>query len=333
MSEKELDLVDEEGKIIYENIIKKYSWIVKENQKCILSPDSDGLLCGLFMSNILGWEIVGFYDGKVLALKKGESVKDCVFLDMEIFRNYVKSLGHHMVRYNNRSVHKNWFNFDNCIQPNNIRGYDAKTTFKLKYPLGAIHLLLGIVGHKKKIEIKKEAICPLLYTDGTFKNLFNYPDNCLSWLNFLCAEEKDSPLKTIFFNDHYTTSSLMIALRDFFEQLRQLNDGKRGADKIKISNSKGEPINFEKKNNLFSISKEQIETAEKFLSILGGLTGWKFIKDKWNFEDLSIFKFKKGNIKPSNQRFNELIEKNPLSWAMTSTLAIEYTLEEPAKLP
>ena len=330
--EKGIELVDSKDKIIYENVIKKYSWIVKENQKCILSPDSDGLLCGLFMSNILNWNIVGFYDGKVLTLKKGESVKDCIFLDMEIFRNYVKSLGHHMVLYNKRQIPKSWLNFDNCIQPNNIRGYDAKTSFKLKYPLGAIHLLLGIVGHKKKIEIKKEAICPLLYTDGTFKNLFNYPDNCLSWLNFLCAEEKDSPLKTIFFNDHYTTSSLMIALRDFFEQLRQLNDGKRGADKIKISNTKGEPINFEKQNGTFSIIRERIETAEKFLNILGDLTGWEYFPDKWNFKDLVIYKFNKGNIVPSNKRFNDLIEKNPLSWAMTSTLAIEYTLEEPSKL-
>ena len=64
MSEKEIDLVDNEGKIIYDNILKKYSWIIKENQKCILSPDSDGLLCGLFMSNVLNWDIVGFYDGK-----------------------------------------------------------------------------------------------------------------------------------------------------------------------------------------------------------------------------------------------------------------------------
>ena len=54
--------------------------------------------------------------------------------------------------------------------------------------------------------------------------------------------------------------------------------------------------------------------------------------DKWNFKDLVIYKFNKGNIVPSNKRFNDLIEKNPLSWAMTSTLAIEYTLEEPAKL-
>ncbi|HUC88943.1 MAG TPA: hypothetical protein VMR49_02845 [Candidatus Paceibacterota bacterium] len=320
-------------KINYKEIIKKYPWILKRNQKCILSPDSDGLLCGLFMSNILNWSITGFYDGKVLILKKGESVKDCIFLDMEIFREYVKSLGHHMVLYNKRHKPENWFNFSNCIQPNNIRGYDAKTTFNLKYPLGAIHLILGIVGYKRKVEIKKTAICPLLYTDGTFKNLFNYPDNCLSWLNFLYAEEKNSPLNTIFFNDHYSTSSLMIALKDFFERIRTITDGSRGGDKIKISSPNGEPINLIKQNNSFSLSDKSKENAIKFLNILAELTGWRFISKNWVFNNFYIYKFKKGNINPSNQRFNDLMKKNPLSWAMTSTLAIEYTLEEPDKLP
>lgn len=326
-------LVDENDKIIYDNVIKKYPWILRENQKCILSPDSDGFLCGLFMSSVLNWHIIGFYDGKVLTLKKGENIRDCIFLDMEIFRAYVKSLGHHMVLYNKRKKPKNWLNFSNCIQPNIIRGYDAKTEFSQKYPLGAIHLILGIVGHNRKISIKNTAICPLLYTDGTFKNLFNYPENCLSWLNFLCAEEKDSPLNTVFFNDHYTTSSLMIALKNFFEQLKTITTGRRGADKIRISNSDGSPINLEKQNNAFALSNEQKANTIKFLNILQDLTDWKFISENWTFDGFSIYKFTKGSIKPSNQRYDELMEKNPLSWAMTSTLAIEYTLEEPDKLP
>ena len=156
MSKTQKFLEGRDHKINYDDLVKKYPWIIKKNQKCILSPDSDGLLCGLFMSNALDWDIVGFYDGKVLTLKKGESVKDCIFLDMEIFRNYVKSLGHHMVLYNKRQTPKSWFNFDHCIQPNNIRGYDATKSFNLKYPFGAIHLILGIVGHKMKIEIKKQ---------------------------------------------------------------------------------------------------------------------------------------------------------------------------------
>jgi hypothetical protein len=183
------------------------------------------------------------------------------------------------------------------------------------------------------VEIKKTAICPLLYTDGTFKNLFNYPDNCLSWLNFLYAEEKNSPLNTIFFNDHYSTSSLMIALKDFFERIRTITDGSRGGDKIKISSPNGEPINLIKQNNSFSLSDKSKENAIKFLNILAELTGWRFISKNWVFNNFYIYKFKKGNINPSNQRFNDLMKKNPLSWAMTSTLAIEYTLEEPDKLP
>lgn len=125
----------------------------------------------------------------------------------------------------------------------------------------------------------------------------------------------------------------MIALRDFFERLRQINDGSRGVDKIKISNSSGEPINLVKNKDLFSISQEQKETADKFLNVLSELTGWDYQKERWTFDNFSVYKFSKGSVKPSNQRFNELIEKNPLSWAMTSTLAIEYTLEEPSKLP
>jgi len=94
---------------------------------------------------------------------------------------------------------------------------------------------------------------------------------------------------------------------------------------IEIKYEGGEEPNVPEKN-------ENKKKEKKFLNILGDLTGWKFLRENWNFENLLIYKFKKGNIKPSNQRFNELIEKNPLSWAMTSTLAIEYTLEEPEKL-
>jgi len=117
------------------------------------------------------------------------------------------------------------------------------------------------------------------------------------------------------------------------KKLKNINDGSRGADKIKISNSNGYPINIVKYDETFSLTPTQRDNTIAFLNILEDLTGWKFIKDKWLFDNFSVYRFKKGNIKPGNQRFNELVLKNPLSWAMTSTLAIEYTLEEPDKLP
>jgi len=319
------NIESQNSNIEYADIIKKYPWLIKRDQNCILSPDSDGLLCGLFVSEYLGWKVKGFYDGKFLILEKGISPRDCVFLDMEIFRKGVKSIGQHMVLFNKDQVPNNWGNFNDCLSANNIRGYDGKHDFPQKYPLATIHLLLGVVGSVKKIEIPKDAICALLYTDGTFKNLFNYPDNCLSWLKFLHADNEKSPLHKIFFNDHYSISSLMLALKELFGELRLIAGGSRGGDKIKFSNGNGQLINFDTEKQ--ALKKETIGQAEEFLRFLSGKTGWEYDPKVWSWDDLSHFKFEKGKIKPSQGRYNDLISKNPVSLAMTSTLDIEYTLD------
>jgi hypothetical protein len=318
-SEKQADAID------YAEVIKKFPWLVKQNENCILSPDSDGLLCGLFASHYLNWKIRGFYDGKVMVLENGFKAKDCIFLDMEIFRKEVRSVGQHMVLFNKKRIPQNWSNFDDCLSANNIRGYDAKQTFPQKYPLATIHLLLGVVGHVKKIDITTSAICPLLYTDGTFKNLFNYPDNCLSWLKFLKADDADSSLHKVFFNDHYSISSLMLALKDFFAELRSIAEGKRGGDKIKFSNTKGQLINFDEQKGQFN--PHTINRAEAFLSLLSEKTGWIYNKKNWSWNNLSHSVFRKGTIVPSQGRYDDLMSKNPLSLAMTSSLAIEYTID------
>ena len=107
-------LLGRDQEINYEELIKKYPWVIEKNHKCILSPDSDGLLCGLLLSSFLDWKVKGFYDGKVLILEKGISAKDCIFLDMEIFRKEIKSFGHHMVLFNKNKKPSNWYNFENC---------------------------------------------------------------------------------------------------------------------------------------------------------------------------------------------------------------------------
>lgn len=311
--------------IDYSTVIKKFPWLVQKDQNCILSPDSDGLLCGLFVSHYLNWKIRGFYDGKIMVLEKGFNPKDCIFLDMEVFRKGIRSVGQHMIMFNKGRLPENWNNFDDCFSANNIRGYDAKHNFPQKYPLATIHLLLGVLGSTKKIEIPTTAICPLLYTDGTFKNLFNYPDNCLGWLKFLQANNAPSPLHTIFFDDHYSIYSLMIALTDLFGELRLITGGKRGGDKIKLSNGKGELTNFDEKKKSFEA--DTIVQAEKFLRLLTRKTGWEYVPDNWSWGNLSHFYLKKGIIKPSQNRYDALMSQNPISLAMTSTLGIEYTLD------
>lgn len=309
----------------YSAVIKKFPWLVQKDQNCVLSPDSDGLLCGLFVSHYLNWKTRGFYDGKIMVLEKGFNPKDCIFLDMEVFRKGIRSVGQHMVMFNKDRLPGNWNNFDDCFSANNTRGYDAKHNFPQKYPLATIHLLLGTLGSIKKIEIPTTAICPLLYTDGTFKNLFNYPDNCISWLKFLQADRAASPLHTIFFNDHYSIHSLMITLTELFNELRLITGGRRGGDKIKLSNGKGELINFDEKKKSFK--RDTLIQAEKFLRLLARKTGWGYAPDNWSWNNLSHFYLKKDTIKPSQGRYDALMSQNPISLAMTSTLGIEYTLD------
>lgn len=314
--------------IDYEKIVKDYPWIIKKRQNCILSPDSDGLLCGLFMSTYLDWRIKGFYDGKVMLLDKDISTKDCVFLDMEVFRKDIKSVGHHMVQFNKKKRPSNWDNYKNCIQPNNLRDYDGYNDFRLKYPLATIHLLIGIVGSKMKLTIPKSAICPLLYVDGVFKNLFGYPENCIDWLRYLRAGTNQNKLYDIFFNEHYSIYNLMAALKEFFTQISEISENRNGNDKIKISNTKGELVNLKISGGTYELNEEEREKSEKFLEILSCLTRWNYKKENWQWNDLKIYQFSKSTIKPNNRNFEAMIAKKPISWAMTSGLAIEYTIDD-----
>ena len=65
-------LKDKNQIINIKEIENKYSWIFEKNVDCIISPDSDGLMCALLMSQYFDWKIKGFYDGKVLLYQKDQ---------------------------------------------------------------------------------------------------------------------------------------------------------------------------------------------------------------------------------------------------------------------
>ena len=312
-------------KINYKQIIEKYPWVIEPKQNCIISPDSDGLLCGLLMSHYLGWRIKGFYDGKVLVVENTVNPKNCVFLDMEIFRPNIRSIGQHMVMYDKKDLPPNWKNFHRCISSNNLRNYDFKNDFKFKYPFGTVHMLLSILGQGRNISITKNAVAPLLYTDGAFKNQFNYPENCLSWLDFLEADNAKNPLQKIFLDKNYSTYELMNELKYLFAEINIIGGEKRGGDKIKISDLKGNVANIDPLTHL--LKPVTITQAVNFLKMLADKTGWDFTPSHWSWGPYQVTQFKKGSIKPGKNNYNSLIAKNPVSLAIISRNSIEYTLD------
>jgi hypothetical protein len=334
-------LNDKNDTINYESLCKKYPWIIERDHCCVLSPDSDGLLCGLFMSNYLNWKIVGFYDGKVSVINSKFVNKNPIFLDIEIFRKEIRSMGHHMLLLNKKHKPNEWTNFDNCLQPNNLRNYDGKNNFRLKYPLASIHFLVSVVAYKyREIKIPESAIPPLFFTDGVFNILFSYPENVLNWLHFMRIHEDWNPLKPIFENEKYSVFTLMKEMNEFFRRRDLISITKERGDRLRISNSDGSPANIESSGDAFC----HINTAAKsriidFMAILADLTKWKYLIDNWQcWDEMKVYSFSKRDFKSDKKtltikNFLEFIQKNPLSWAMTSGDNIEYTLEIPDRLP
>ena len=138
----------------FDVLLDVFPWINERDRLCVLSPDSDGLLCGLFMSKFRNWKIIGFYDDKVGVINQKYLDQDIVFLDGEIFRQSIKSVGHHMLKLNKNS-NVDFSGFEQCIQPNLLRNYDGKHDFRLKYPLATIHLLISILAYADHKEGKK----------------------------------------------------------------------------------------------------------------------------------------------------------------------------------
>ncbi len=334
----------QDEKIDYDLLLTKHPWINERNRYCVLSPDSDGLLCGLFMARFRGWKIVGFYDDKIGIINHDFLDKDLIFLDGEIFRKSVKSVGHHMLKLNKRQ-NVDFSGFDNCIQPNLMRNYDGKNNFRLKYPLATIHLLISIIAYADKlsgiqqITFDENAIAPLFFTDGVFNVLFSYPENVLHWLSYLRIGENWNPLKNVFENEFFSVFRTMQLMHDFFRERDQLTFGKERGDRLKISDKTGSPYNIEKESDgITKINQDAVARIKKFINLIAEKTNWQFNEKNWScWSNLKYYKFTKNDFKGrgwtlTNARFEEFLSLNPLSWAMTSGQNIEFTLEKPSKL-
>ncbi len=321
--------------INYRQIIQQYPWIVAKEQFAILSPDSDGFLSALFLCHYLEWKVVGFYDGKILSLKKGVRTKDCVFLDGEIFRREIRSIGQHMLLYNKNSPPPQWNVWQNCIQPNNLRQYDVAHDFPSKYPFATIHFLLGIVGAQISFTIPDTAFAPLFFTDGAWQNLLRYPENCLNWLSYLDAGNSHSPLYGIFHGRTHSLHESMVLMYDFYRQRDTISITNERGDRLRISTTQGQPFNFVMQDGSYLIKSDPRTRAERFISLIGQLTGWIYKPGFWTcWEDLQIYRFTKQiNAALNGSGFAKILAQQPLSFAVTARNEIQYTLESPDHLP
>ena len=329
-----------------EKIIAKYPWIIEENQKLIISPDSDGFLSALLLMNYFNAKVVGYYDCKVMLCEKSVNPRDCTFVDLDIFCKDIRSVGHHMVCFNKDKKPGNWYHYDNCIQLNNLRNFDCKHNFQQKYPFATIHFLLSLLENVKKITVAPEAVVPLLFCDGVCNNLFGYPENCLDWFQWLGASNNNSLLFDVFYKE-VPFSTVMGYMNNFFKsrdrfnaksyydcnQMQIVNKSRaRSGHHMIISLSNGAPTNIVKNdNNTYDIYDEEKNRILGFISLMADLMGWADLQDKWNFTNLKLYQFKKesmgisSSVRLNQNNYTTMVEDNCFSMAITAGSTIEYT--------
>lgn len=88
---------------------------------------------------------------------------------------------------------------------------------------------------------------------------------------------------------------------------------------------------------MYDIDPNARERIIKFIKILSDTTEWEYKEDSWLWNDLKLYTFTKTDFTKqkltlTTTNFNNFINTNPLSWAMTSGANIEYTTEAPDKM-
>ncbi|OGZ33485.1 MAG: hypothetical protein A2174_03215 [Candidatus Portnoybacteria bacterium RBG_13_41_18] len=305
--------------IDYKKIIFDHSWIVSKKQKAIISPDIDGLLCGLLMSHYLDWNISGFYDGKFLIKNKSASIENCIFLDMEILREQIRSVGHHL-NVHNLAEPPSTYNekMSNCVNPNYIREFDRAHHFSRKYPLGTIHLLMNLleIEYPSLVKIKKDGLASIFFADGVWKILFKYTANVLDWFDYLYTGAEPDWWRKL----------KEVSVIDLIKEIEYLL---KEFEKIEPNHK-----NWYGHLDLADFNGQKVLLVD-VLNLLSELTGWTYKVQGWNFENVTKCQFTKkiysGKSK-SNEKFFEIWKENPLSLAMTEGTTIQYTREEPDEL-
>jgi len=159
----------------------------------------------------------------------------------------------------------------------------------------------------------------------------------LYWLKYLRADEEGSPIKTVFVNETYSVGTLMKAMAGFLRKRDEITIRRECGDKLRLSSSDGSPYNIIATGDTYRINEDAVRRVEQFIKLLAKLTGWNYRRDVWSWANMDLYRFTKRSfeqdeLRVNGQNFQDMLQRNPLSWAMSSNTNIEYTLEEPDRI-
>ena len=109
---------------MWDTILKN---IFKENQKCIVSQDDDGILAGKLLTKFLNWEVVGYcsYNGEeedeIWLLDEDFDLNDAVFVGVPVSDPYISCVDTHFIAPDKDYI-DTYKEYGNKINPNVMNG-------------------------------------------------------------------------------------------------------------------------------------------------------------------------------------------------------------------
>jgi hypothetical protein len=301
----------------YEGLLAEQNWFCQRGLSMVVSPDFDGLLCALLMNSHLGWQLCGFYDGKALALcHPVNHICELVFLDVEIYRPSVRSIGNHLLQWSSRTPLPN---FQRTINPNLLRGitaYKEEEEFQRKYPFGTSHFLLALLAHsgvELRLPTTNKLLTILLYPDGTHRVLLNYRSNVMDWLKWMDVKSSQKPISQLF------QALVTMPLAEIVHGLEWLS----GQLKEIGFAGKDDPCRFDPTD---TDEYEKAQTLWQFLQQVTSLQSPPIPQISW------VARFETKTEALRAEIYRRVLSQNPLSFALTSRArkkGFQYTLVPP----
>lgn len=316
----------------YNEIIEKFPWILERDRNFVISPDADGFYCAMLLTYFLNWRCVGFYNDRVLLLKNGIEENDVVFVDVEMFDKNKMSIGNHALLPKNIKKFEGdiYDGFSQCLNLNLHRKVSHKY-YESKYPFGTSHLILSILSFAFKNNLSEfldtpEKLIAFTYADGMLKNINNYPENASEWRKYMMFDEEWNPFRKLY---SATQDDLEKGRIAFHKKIKgYTKKGQRG-DRLTLTNHKGDlEACYANDSGLYGIKNDNKDSIVGFLKMVHEIFDIDYDESSWDcWDNLSLTRYKKVRTKTGNKYFGEMLSKSILSYAVTRTDCLEYTLK------
>jgi hypothetical protein len=258
----------------------------------VTSPDLDGYISALLLSNRFNTTIVGFYNNRELLIKDGIKPKDCIFIDCDVLHPNIRSVGHHIT--DRDETNKASYNKEG-IQINNFFGVSLesrlpKADFSFKYPFSTFILLSWIldITHSKFTKWQKFL---MLQADGVFNVVSNYSHSTAKW-DEIMGGIVDSLYGKYGVKDIINHQGKYRDIRKKSMGLETNGQGK-GTEKIK------------RLVNSFNQSTKQFDPKQlDFIKAIGEEIGYTYTSKKWDCcNDMNLYNFNSYEKKSTAKKF------------------------------